>query len=278
MKKILITAKNSYIGNSFAEWVGDRYEIDFISCRTDDWKTMSFAMYDVIYHVAGIAHIKETKKNRELYYKVNLGLTIELASKAKLEGVKQFIFLSSMSVYGMETGVISTDTPILPKSSYGKSKLQAEEQIKLLEDENFRIAIIRPPMVYGRDCKGNYQKLAKLALMLPVFPAVNNERSMIYIDHLSQLTKILIDSSSKGLYLPQNEDYVSSSDMVKTIAKVHSKRVHMNRALGLVVSCIKINIVLKVFGSLIYDKRISNFHLSYCQYNLKDSISLTEGV
>ena len=156
MKRILITAKHSYIGNSFAEWTNGKYDIDFISCRTDEWKQSSFSVYDAILHVAGIAHIKESKDNIKLYYEVNRDLTIELAAKAKTDGVKQFIFLSSMSVYGIESGTINKDTPTNPKNNYGISKIEAENQIKLLENDHFKITIIRPPMVYGMGCKGNY--------------------------------------------------------------------------------------------------------------------------
>ena len=187
MKKILITGKNSYIGNSLVRWLGyyhNRYSIDSISLKSDDWKKKKFSEYDVVLHVAGIAHIKETKENEGLYYKVNRDLTYEIAQKAKTEGVKQFIFLSSMSVYGIMEGVISADTPLKPNSAYGKSKLEGEKLIENLHDASFTVAILRPPMVYGNNCRGNYTKLAALALKTPVFPKVDNKRSMIYIDNL----------------------------------------------------------------------------------------------
>lgn len=166
MKRILITGKNSYIGSRFQEWLAkhpDKYKVDAISLRDESWKEKDFSEYDVVYHVAGIAHRKETKENRELYYKVNRDLAYEVAKKSKQDGIKQFIFLSTMSVYGLESGVIDEHTPLKPKSNYGKSKLQAEELIKPLEDDSFKIAILRPPMVYGKGCKGNYPRLAKLA-------------------------------------------------------------------------------------------------------------------
>src|SRR5699024_574338 len=129
MKKILITGVNSYVGNRFAEWVKqypEEYEVDKISVRGGRWKKMDFSDYDSILHVAGIAHRKETIENKKLYYLVNRDLTNGIALKAKKEGVKQFIFLSSMSVYGLIEGVIDNSTPLKPKSHYGKSKLQAE--------------------------------------------------------------------------------------------------------------------------------------------------------
>src|SRR5699024_10485464 len=101
MKKILITGKNSYIGGKFKEWVEqwpDEYIVDEISVRGDEWKEADFSIYDSVFHVAGIAHRKETKKNKNLYFEVNRDLVQKVAFKAKRDGVRQFIFLSSMSV------------------------------------------------------------------------------------------------------------------------------------------------------------------------------------
>lgn len=108
-KRILITGENSYIGSSFANWLQqwpEDYAVDTVDMIDDGWKNRSFAGYDVVFHVAGIAHIKETSQNAELYYQVNRDLAFEVAEKAKKDGVNQFIFVSSMSVYGLEQGVI----------------------------------------------------------------------------------------------------------------------------------------------------------------------------
>lgn len=275
-KKILITAKTSYIGNAFAEWVKPNadYSIDFISCRTDDWKHASFSSYDVILHVAGIAHINETDENKELYYQVNRDLTIELALKAKKEKVMQFIFVSSMSVYGIETGVISKNTIPYPKSSYGISKLQAEEKINQLQDKHFKVTIIRPPMVYGKNCKGNYVKLAKIALVVPVFPEIKNKRSMIYIDNLSQFIKLMIEENRSGVFMPQNAEYVNTSEMVKLIAEAHGKKVRLTKLANFLIYplIMKIDVLSKVFGDLIYEQDTSE----YCLTATKESIILSE--
>ena len=138
MKKILITGADSYIGTSVEKWLGkdpEKYQVDTVDMRTDSWKEKDFSPYDVVFHVAGIAHVKETKENQDLYYQVNRDLAYETATKAKSDGVRQFIFLSSMSVYGIDTGVIDKNTPVKPKSAYGKSKFQAEELINKLADD-----------------------------------------------------------------------------------------------------------------------------------------------
>lgn len=256
MKKILITGANSYIGTSFTNWLKqwpDEYKTESISVRGDEWKEKDFSMYDVVFHVAGIVHIKETKENSELYYKVNRDLAYEVAEKVKRDGVKQFIFLSSMSVYGMETGVINKATVPMPKSNYGKSKLQAEELILPLEDSKFAIAVLRPPMIYGKGCKGNYVRLEKFALKSPIFPDIKNKRSMIYIDNLCEFVKRIIDNESKGLFLPQNDEYVCTSDMVREIAEAHGKKIHVIKLFNPLLMLLRGSTVNKVFGDLVYE-------------------------
>lgn len=262
MKKILITGKNSYVGKNLEKWLGkhpERYSIDSISLRNDLWKKRDFSEYNVVLHVAGLAHIKETKENASLYYKVNRDLAYETAKRAKNDGIKQFIFFSSMSVYGIERGMITRKSPLNPKSNYGKSKLQAEELITDLQDENFKIAIIRPPMIYGKSCKGNYSRLAKLATKTQVFPEVNNKRSMIYIDNLTEFVKLVIDNEDDGVFFPQNGEYVNTSKMVKLIAEVHGKKIKGIKMFNPLISIFKTGTVNKVFGDLYYEKRLSYY-------------------
>lgn len=279
MKKILITGKNSYVGMSLEKWLrnhSNRYSIDSISLRNDSWKEQDFSEFDVVYHVAGIAHIKETKENAAHYYKVNRDLAYEVAQKARYEGVKQFIFLSSMSVYGIENGVIDKDSPLKPKSNYGKSKLEAEKLIANLENSFFKVAILRPPMIYGKGCKGNYSKLAKLALKTPVFPDIDNKRSMIYIDNLSEFVRLLIDDYKSGLFHPQNKEYVCTSDMVAMIARLHGTNLKLTNLFNIFFKLIRINTVKKVFGDLVYDKQIDDYKNRYLVYDFETSIGLTE--
>lgn len=282
MIKVLITGKNSYIGTSLEKWLmkePDKYRVDTVDMHGEMWKEQDFSIYDVVYHVAGIAHIKETIQNQELYYRVNRDLVYDTAKKAKEEGVKQFIFLSSMSVYGIENGIIDKNTPLKPNSAYGKSKIEAEELINTLQDNSFTVSILRPPMVYGKGCKGNYPKLVSLALKTPIFPEVDNMRSMIFIDNLSELVKQLIDSRSGGLFFPQNSDYVKTSELVKLVAEVHGRRVMMTRLFNPLLRLMlgKSKLVNKVFGNLVYEKSMSIYDQGNYQIrNFKESILLTE--
>lgn len=279
MKKILITGMNSYIGTSLNKWLmetPDNYIVDTISVRDDSWKNKNFNQYDVVFHVAGIAHIKETKENRQLYYRVNRDLAYEVAEKAKSDGVKQFIFLSSMSVYGIEKGIISKNTIIKPTTIYGKTKIEAEGLIKSLENDLFLVSIVRPPMVYGRGCKGNYSKLSKLVLITPIFPELHNQRSMIYIDNLSEFIKQLIDNRSRGIFFPQNSEFVNTSKMVRMMAKTHGKKIIMTKVFNPIIKILNISILNKVFGDLVYEQSMSDYEKNYRVCKFKNSIEKTE--
>lgn len=279
IKKILITGESSYIGHKFKEWLEKKtnnYVVDKISLRTEEWKKKKFSNYDVIYHVVGIAHIKETKKNANLYFQINRDLTYELALKARNEGVKQFIFLSSMSVYGIDNGEINRDTIPRPQKNYGKSKLQAEKLILELENENFKVAIVRPPLVYGDKCKGNYSKLRNLAIKSPFFPKIRNQRSMIFIDNLSEFVKTLIETQENGIFHPQNKDYIVTSDIVKLISKAHDSNIIMVKLPYDFLKKLPLGLAKKIFGDLVYDKKIDAYKCEYITCDFETSILLSE--
>lgn len=259
MKKILITGSGSYIGTSFEKWIDqwpDDYSVDTISVRGNDWREKSFIEYDVIYHIAAIVHVKENDKDK--YFKINKDLAVEVARKAKLEGVNQFIFLSTMGVYGIETGYINADTKPNPKTDYAKSKLEAEGLLNEMADDTFKVTVLRPPIVYGKNCRGNYPRLASIALKTPLFPKVKNKRSMIFIDNLSEFVRIAIDHELNGLLFPQNKEYVNTTELVKHIARVHGKELKTTRLFNSLVNLgIKILETFgKVFGSFVYDKKL----------------------
>ena len=284
MKRVLVTGANSYIGTSLKNWLEkepENYIVHAVNMRDASWKNEDFSKYDTIFHVAGIAHVLSNPKMEELYYKVNRDLAIETARKAKQEGVKQFIFMSSIIVYGDSSGrkkVIYKDTVPKPSNFYGDSKLQAEEGIKLLADDTFKVVILRPPMIYGKGSKGNYPKLAKIAKTIPVFPDIDNERSMLHIDNLCQLIKLIIDNEESGLFFPQNREYVNTSRLVSLIAEVNGKKVWLTKVFNPIIKLLglKIGLINKVFGNLVYDQKMSEYKTEYRIRDFKESIELTE--
>lgn len=282
MKKVLITGANSYIGTSVESYISARYadECTFktVDMRGDAWREKSFAGYDVVFHVAGIAHIKETQENAEQYTVVNRDMAIETARKAKSDGVKQFIFLSSMSVYGLLKGRITQDTVPKPKTRYGISKWQAENEIMPLQDGTFKICILRPPMIYGKGCKGNYQTLVKFAKKLKFFPYVKNERSMLYIENLCEFVRLMILHEESGVFFPQNDAYTNTSKMVQAIAAAHGKKLRLVHGVAWAVKFTGLftGMVRKAFGNLTYDKAMSGDLQSYNVCGFSASIAMTE--
>jgi len=283
-KNILITARNSYIGNSFAAWAltNPNYAINFISCRTDEWKRTSFANFDVILHVAGIAHVDARSDLESMYYKVNRDLTIELAKKAKEDGVKQFIFLSSMIVFGESNSknlniVVTKNTLPNPSGFYGKSKLQAEQGILPLQNDHFKVVIIRPPMIYGKGSKGNFPRLVNLAKKTPIFPKVDNTRSMLYIDNLCEFIRLMIDHEESGIFHPQNKEYVNTTSLVCEIRKALGKRIVVTNLFNPAIKLLgkKVNAVNKLFGTFIYEKEMSEYKEDYCVVGWEESIYLS---
>lgn len=273
MKRILITGANSYIGTSvekhLAQWP-EQYHVDTIDMIDGSWREKSFVGYDSVFHVAGVAHQDSgriTEERKQLYYKVNTELTIDTAQKAKVEGVRQFIFMSSIIIYGTsgkigEQKVITRETKPAPEGAYGDSKLQAELGIKPLQDEHFVVCILRPPMIYGPGSKGNYPLLEKAALKLPFFPDIWNERSMLHIDGLCRFVKEAIDEKFNGIFFPQNKEYICTSRMVKEIANTFGKKIHMTKVFNPLMRFLsgKVAVVDKVFGNLVIARDISSLN------------------
>ena len=261
MKRVLITGTSGYIATSLKKWLSqypERFDVHCISLRGENWKTDSFASYDTVVHTAGLAHQTASTGISTEHYRINRDLTISVAEKARLDGVAQFVFLSSMSVYGMEEGSISSDTVPVPVSDYGKSKLEAENLLRAMETESFRVAVLRPPMVYGPGCPGNYQSLAKLALKLPYFPKLTNRRSMVFIDTLCDCIRQVIETEHSGLIFPQDPEYICTSDMAELVAAAHGKNLCTAKSLTpfALFAARFIPKAKKAFGSLIYDSTL----------------------
>lgn len=289
MKRILITGANSYIGENFENYLlhnyPDQYLVETLDMRDASWREKSFSDFDAIFHVAGIAHADVshvTDEVKKKYYQVNTDLAVETAKKAKLEGAKQFVFMSSMIVYGGEK-YVSQDTIPHPANFYGDSKWQADQQLQQMMDENFTTTVLRPPMIYGKNSKGNYPALAKLACKLPVFPKVNNRRSMLYVENLCEFVRIVIDQKMGGVFFPQNQNYVNTSELVKEIAWNHGKNIKVWKWLSCFVHIGmrfpgKIGILVqKAFGDSYYDLEMSDIGVDYNVCDWKESIRRTEG-
>jgi len=294
MKRILITGENSYIGTSFELYTKQYYPdlaTDTVDMIDISWKKRDFSQYDTVFHVAGIAHADVgyvDDETKAMYYAVNTDLAIETAKKAKKEGVKQFIFMSSMIIYGDSAPygkprIISIDTEPNPANFYGDSKWQADKRIRAMADDDFNVAVIRPPMIYGKGSRGNYPMLETIARRLPVFPSVDNQRSMLYIENLCEFLCQLVILGAGGVFFPQNSEYTRTSNMVKEIGEAIHRPVYLTHILNPVIAILsKIpgkcgTLTNKAFGNMVYEKKMSVYrNIAYQKFNLRESIIRTE--
>ena len=295
MKKVLITGANSYIGVSFENYAKEHYSeelsVETVDMIDGSWREKDFSPYDIVYHVAGLAHAdvgKVDEETKKKYYAINTDLAIETAAKAKLEGVKQFVFMSSAIIYGDsapygKTKRITADTEPNPANFYGDSKWQADKGVRALSDENYTVTVLRPPMIYGKGSKGNYPTLAKMAKKLPFFPDVKNERSMLYIENLCEFLCQVMIRGEGGVFWPQNAEYTRTSDMVRIIGEVSDHKVRVSKIWNWVVGLTshipgKISgLTNKAFGNMSYEKSMSAYDFEYQIVDLNTSIKRTEG-
>ncbi|MBF6626746.1 NAD-dependent epimerase/dehydratase family protein [Aerococcaceae bacterium zg-BR9] len=280
---IVIFGKNSYIGTKIRNHIlatEPNTSITELDSKDVEWQEFDFSSTNCLILVAGIAHIKETEENKDLYYKVNYQLTKNVAQKALNQGVRHIVFLSTMSVYGKNVGKISLKTSLTPTSHYGKSKLMAEEALlEMKKDYNgVTLSIIRPPMVYGKNARGNYSSLSKFSKKTPFFIDTNNRRSMIHIDNLCEFIHQVVSKEMPGILCPQNEGYANTADIYRLIRKAENKKSFVIPASPLRPLLEKLPVVNKVFGDLYYDESVlnQNDNMIYNLYDFETSIVKTE--
>ena len=272
MKRVLITGVGSYIGVNVENWLKktpELFQVDSVDTFGENWKQADYSKYDVVYHVAGIAHVNADPKMEPLYYRVNRDLTIEIARYAKAAGVKQFIFMSSMIVFheSQKLGeeMLTKDTRPQPNGFYGDSKLQAENGLKDLVCDTFKVCILRPPMIYGPNSKGNFLRLGWLATKTPVFPAWHNKRSMLYVDNLSECVKQLILLEKSGTYYPQNRELADTVEIAQFFAKKYNHKMWVSRIFNPFVwlGSFFLQPLNKMFASYYYDPTMSKYDFDY---------------
>lgn len=282
MKSILITGAGSYVGESVRKYMlvttPGEFVIDAVDTINDAWKKADYTKYDVVFHVAGIAHVNADPKMEPLYYRVNRDLTIEVAKHAKECGVKQFIFMSSQIVFhesqSLKSEVITKDTKPNPNGFYGDSKLQAEIGLHELESDNFKVCILRPCMIYGPNAKGNFPRLAKLATKVPVFPCWHNKRSMLYIDNLAEFVKQAVLHELSGTFYPQNCEQADTVEIIRFFAKAAGHKVWITRLLNPCVwlGSFVLQPINKMFATYYYDPQMSKMDFDYQLVSFEESL------
>lgn len=288
-RKVLITGAGFYIGESFKKYCKSCYpniECTAIDMLDGSWREYDFSRYDTVFHVAGIDCSdagKNTFERRDKYYKVNTGLAVECCKKAKESGVKQFILMSSICIYGQVERIDEYTIPG-PQNFYENSKWLADVRVRKLDDEDFHVAVLRPPMIYGRGSKGTYLILSRMARKMHVFPNVNNKRSVLYIENLCEFVSLLVLSNNGGIFFPQNEGYASASRFVREISITANKPTHISKLLNAAVFVAKHipgrkvqGLSRKVFGNLYYVQEMSVYDgIDYQKADLRSSVIATE--
>lgn len=281
MNKVLITGANSFVGMNLEKWLlqsQGEFAVDTIDTLNDAWKQTDYSQYDVVFHVAGIAHVDPKPKMAPLYYKVNRDLAIEVARWAKEHGVKQFIYMSSRIVYhtskDMNPSVTTPETLPNPNDFYGDSKLQAEKGLNELACDTFKVAIIRSPMIYGPGNKGNLPRLAWLAQKTPIFPAWHNKRSMLHVLNLAEFVRQLIVRELGGTFYPQNAEYADTVEIVRCFAKEHDHKIWITKMLNPFVwlGSFFLPSIPKMFSDSYYVQEMSQYDFNYQVISFEESL------
>ena len=281
MKRILITGANSFVGTNIEKWLirePEQFQVDTVDTMNEAWKKADFTKYDVVFHVAGIAHVNPKLEMAPLYYKVNRDLTIEIANWAKEHGVKQFIYMSSKIVYHASKSLkgdwVRKDTKPDPNDFYGDSKLQAEKGLKGLQCNTFKVAIIRPPMIYGPGNKGNLPRLGWLAQKTAVFPAWHNKRSMLHVVNLAEFVKQITVREMSGTFFPQNAEYADTVEIVRLFAKEHGHKVWISRLFNPLVwlGAKFLPAIPKMFSDSYYVQEMSKMDFDYQVISFEESL------
>lgn len=280
--KILITGANSFVGSSVERWLlrePEKYEIDTVETVGDNWRKADLSLYDAVFHVAGLAHVDPKPEMAPLYYKVNCDLALEIARAAREAGVGQFIFMSSMIVFhaskSLKGTAITHETEPAPNDFYGDSKLRAEIGLRKLETPDFKVAVLRPCMIYGPGNKGNFPRLARLAARTPVFPAWHNRRSMLYIDNLSEFVRQALDLRLSGTFHLQNREYADTVELVRALGRQANHSIFISRLFNPLVRVTApfLKPVSKMFADQYYDRSLTDYPFEYQLVSLEESLS-----
>ena len=275
--RLLITGSSGFVGSYFINNYKDKYDIKTFSFLQDKLSKLDCSEIDVVFHLSALVHQMGGASASE-YERVNVIQTLELAKKAKESGVKHFIFMSTVKVYGEETDSVYTETSVChPEDEYGKSKLKAEKELLKLEDENFQVSIVRTPIVYGYGVKANIKSLLNLVDKVPVLPfgKIENKRSMVYIGNLCHLVDVVIEQQKPGVFLASDDKPLSNLKLIKLIAKNLDKKIYLIKIpfFESLLKILKPSFHKRLYGSLEVDNTITKEKL-----NLKNPYSVEEGI
>ncbi|MDX9744824.1 MAG: NAD-dependent epimerase/dehydratase family protein [Arcobacteraceae bacterium] len=277
--KLLITGSSGFLGSYFINKYKDKYEIHTFSFLKDDINSLDGTSIDTVFHLSALVHQMGGASAKE-YERVNVIQTLELAKKAKESGVKHFVFMSTVKVYGEETDTkYSENSACNPEDEYGKSKLKAEFELQKLRGESFKVSIIRTPIVYGYGVKANIKNLLNLVdkvLVLP-FGGIENRRSMVYIGNLSHLVDEVITQQKEGVFLASDDEPLSTTRLIELIAKNLDKKIYLIKIpfFESLLKLAKPSFHKRLYGSLEVNNTLTKEKLNLTNpYTVEDGIRL----
>lgn len=224
-RNILLVGSSGYIGRHVFAAFSSTFKVVKSVSRAGDLRLNELQNIDVVINAAGLAHSSATQPTE--YAKVNAIFPCELARAARDAGVKKFIHLSSIAVYGSNINRIDESTPEAPDSPYGISKLDGDLALLSLQSDAFDVVILRPPMIYGPNAPGNPARLQRLAKLLPVLPlgGITNRRSFLSVNNLVTFVERALTASVHGVLLVADDDSVSTTKFVRHVARMHDQTV-----------------------------------------------------
>ncbi|MBP1680099.1 MAG: nucleoside-diphosphate-sugar epimerase [Proteobacteria bacterium] len=273
--RLLLTGANGFIGSFFQKMYGERYDIQTFSFLHDHFDVLDLYGVDVIVHLSALVH--QPKATQAMFFEANVKHTLSLAQKAKESGAKHFIFMSTIAVYDQSIVCLREDSLLGPSSLYGSSKLEAEQQLLMLEDEHFKISIVRPPMVYGYNAPGNIKSLMNLIDKIPLLPFgnINNKRSFIYVGNLCAMIDCIIQTQKRGIFLASDDIPLSTTKLIELIANAKKQKVYLLNVKFLegLLKWLKPSLYQRLFESLEIDNTKTKHFL-----NFKNPYNVHEGI
>ncbi|MFV0563949.1 NAD-dependent epimerase/dehydratase family protein [Malaciobacter mytili] len=276
METILVTGSSGYLGSSFINQYKNKYKFVTFSLLSQKLENTKFDNIDVVLHCAALVHQK-IEYSYEKYHEINVVYPVKLAKLAKLNGVKQFIFISTIAVYGEDEEKLDENTICNPITPYGRSKLEAEKQLLELNDNRFIVSIIRPPMIYGKNAPGNIDSLVKLVKKLSIIPlgGIENKRSFISVQNLCHMIDEIIVQQKAGIFLASDDKPISTSNLIELIAKNLNKKMYLVNIpfFENILKLLKPSFHKRLYGSLEVDNSMTKEKLKLTNpYSVEDGI------
>ncbi|WP_418180407.1 NAD-dependent epimerase/dehydratase family protein [Aliarcobacter lanthieri] len=276
MKELLVTGSNGYLGSSFINQYKDKYIFENFSLLNQKLEDISFDDISIVLHCAALVHQK-IEYSYKKYHEINVEYPVKLAKIAKQNGVKQFVFISTIAVYCENEELLNENTSCNPITPYGKSKLEAEKQLLELNDDYFIVSIIRPPMIYGKNAPGNIDSLVKLVKNISIIPLgkIENKRSFIFIKNLLHIINEVITQEKQGIFLASDDEPLSTSRLIELIARNLGKKIYLVKIpfFESLLKLVKPSFHKRLYGNLEVNNTITKEKL-----NLKNPYSSEDGI